>query len=183
MNSLQKIVIETPRLKLIAINHNFAQDIFDNLTFKITRYMFPLPAKQIEETIKFINSSMEKQTKWTDIIIIIIDKKTWEFLWWSWAHNLNSPTPELWIRLKEAAHWKKYWSETIWWLIKRINENYNYEYLIYPVDKDNIPSRKLAEKFWWIIEKDENWNIIIEKTPNADWSIILNIVKYRILKN
>jgi len=40
-------------------------------------------------------------------------------------------------------------------LIDRANDNLEFDYMIYPVDKDNIPSRKIAESFGGVVEKDE----------------------------
>ena len=51
---LLSIAIEGDRVQLVAISDKFEQDIFTEFTSEVTRYMFPSPAKDIEETRSFI---------------------------------------------------------------------------------------------------------------------------------
>jgi hypothetical protein len=52
--------IETDRLILDTITLAYAQDIFTEFDEEITKYMFPIPAKEISETENRINDSREK---------------------------------------------------------------------------------------------------------------------------
>jgi hypothetical protein len=52
--------IETQRLVLIPITLEYTQDIFIEFDEEITKYMFPIPAKEISETENRINDSREK---------------------------------------------------------------------------------------------------------------------------
>ncbi|MEH2435865.1 MAG: GNAT family N-acetyltransferase [Nostoc sp.] len=54
-------------------------------------------------------------------------------------------TPELGIWLKKSAHGHGFGREAIHVLKDWVDKNLEYNYLSYPVDKRNIPSRKIAE--------------------------------------
>jgi len=60
---LTNIIIETDRLLLIPITLDFAEDIFNEFSWEITKYMYPKPAEKIEETYDFINNSLMKLKK------------------------------------------------------------------------------------------------------------------------
>ena len=46
---------------------------------------------------------------------------------------------------QKSAHFKHYGREAIYHLVKWAQENIVLNYLMYPVDRDNTPSRKIAE--------------------------------------
>ncbi|MEI8253370.1 MAG: hypothetical protein WCG25_06605 [bacterium] len=52
--------IETERLLLVPIALEYSKDIFKEFDEEITKYMFPIPAEEIAETMEFINHSIEK---------------------------------------------------------------------------------------------------------------------------
>ncbi len=49
------------------------------------------------------------------------------------------------IWLKSGAHGNRYGREAINFLVQWTVENVDFDYLRYPVDRANIPSRKIAE--------------------------------------
>ena len=51
------VKITTSRLKLRPISPEFAEDIFEEFTAEVTRYMGPMPSQNIDETLKFIEDS------------------------------------------------------------------------------------------------------------------------------
>ncbi len=53
------VEIKTSRLKLRPTSPEFAQDMFKEFTDEVTRYMGPSPSKSIDETLKFIEDSLE----------------------------------------------------------------------------------------------------------------------------
>lgn len=166
--------IETQRLVLIPITLEYAQDIFTEFDEEITKYMFPIPAKDISETNNFIISSIEKNTSWTNIQLVIIDKNSKEFIGCVWLHAAETDCPELWIRVKKSAHGKRYWFEAVEWLKKRADKNMIFDYLYYPVDHRNIWSCKIPERLWWITD----WIITLKES--ADPNKILESITYKI---
>jgi len=76
---------------------------------------------------------------------VILDKNTQEFFGCVGLHIKNPVAPELGIRIKKSAFGKKIGREAVAGLTNRARENLDFEYLFYPVDRDNIGSRKIAE--------------------------------------
>ena len=169
MKKLEQFRLETERCLLVPISMKYKEDIFREFSSEVIIYMFPPAPKKIDETENFIKESKE-------LLISIFNKETNEFLWWCWMHKINTQTPEFWIWIKKSAHWKWFWKEVIKALYIWMINNINFDYIIYPVDKDNIASKKLPESIWWIT----NDQIKNKKTP--DWRI-LNLVEYKIYKN
>ena len=138
-------VVETERLLLVPVSDKYAQNMFTELTDEITEYMFFYSPKAIEEEYEFIKNSREKMEQGIDFAVTILDRTSKEFLGGAGIHRINTSTPELGIWTKKSAHGKKIGRESVAGLKKWADENINYEYLIYPADKNNIPSRKIAE--------------------------------------
>jgi RimJ/RimL family protein N-acetyltransferase len=144
--------------------------------------MFPKSAENISETESFINHALEEMEQWIEYQIVIINKTTKEFIGCWWIHRIKSSIPELGIRIKKGAFGKKIGREAVAWLTDRAQENLDFEYLFYPVDKDNIPSRKIAESLWGIVQSDENGNEIVKIKNTLEPNKKLNSVEYRIYK-
>lgn len=166
--------IETQKSIFSPITTQYAQDIFIEFDEEITKYMYPIPAKEINETLDWINHSIEKNLAWKNIQLVILDKNTKEFIGCVWLHEPETNTPELWIWIKKSAHWKKYWFEAVKSLKERADENIIFEYLIYPVDHRNISSCKIPQRLWWITDL----KITLNKTP--DPKKILESITYKI---
>ena len=182
MEHFKNIVIETDRLLLIPITMQYAEEIFKEFTQEITMYMTPKPGKDISETKQFIQNSIQTMEAWTNYQAVILDKITKEFLGCAWLHIDNPKAPELGIWIKKSAFGKKKGREAITWLTNRAQENLEFEYLFYPVDKDNIGSRKIAESLWWIVEKDIDGNEKIINRETLDLNSEIHWVEYRIPK-
>jgi [ribosomal protein S5]-alanine N-acetyltransferase len=76
---------------------------------------------------------------------------------------------------KKSAHKKGYATETIAALKLWAEENLDYEYLGYPVDKANTSSRRVIEKLGVEIATEYDYISVSGK--------VLNVVEYRIYKN
>lgn len=137
--------IETERLRLIPVHKKYASQMLEELTDEITRYMSIYPPKTIDEEIAYITDSLERMKKGTDLSLVILDKTTNEYLGGAGIRGVDTKTPELGIWVKKSAHGKKIGREAVTGLKKWIDEHRNIDYLIYPVDKSNIASRKIAE--------------------------------------
>lgn len=146
--------IVTERLEMIPLSLDFAEDIFKNFTKDITIYMFPKPPVKIEETIEYIKSQLPKIETGNELQIVILDKNTKEFLGCGGLHRLKSKNPELGIWIKKSAHGNRFGQEAVKGLKDWSEDNLNYDYLTYPVDKRNIASRKIAESLGGVIKKE-----------------------------
>ncbi len=135
-------ILTTSRLTLKPLNTSVANDIFNNFTKEVTRYMFPTPAKTIEETLNFIRAMQNSRAKLTDFVYSIHLKDTDEFIGCAGLHGLASDIPELGIWTKVSAHGHKYGLEAITALVK-LAQNLDYDTLKYPVDCHNIASKRI----------------------------------------
>lgn len=147
------IMITTRRLLLVPLSLEYAQEIFREFTKEITTYMFPKAPQNIEETKEYITSQLPRIKAGEELPVVIIKKDTGEFLGGGGIHNIKSRTPQLGIWIKKSAHGNKYGKETTEKLKEWAMKNLDFDYLIYPVDKRNIPSRKIAESLGGIIRK------------------------------
>jgi RimJ/RimL family protein N-acetyltransferase len=144
MKNLIGVILKTERLILRPISFNQKDNIFSEFTDKVTRFMFPSAPKELADTEKFIKSSVGELEKGTDLVLSIFNKENDDFLGVCGLHRLNTKTPELGIWIKESAHGNKYGREAVVGLRDWANKSIKYEYLLYPVAKENIPSRKIA---------------------------------------
>jgi RimJ/RimL family protein N-acetyltransferase len=145
LGDLLEFRLETERLLLVPIDMDYAEDIFDEFTDEITQYMYPGTPRRIQETEEFIRESLIGLDRGNNLQLVILRKKTEEFLGCAGIHNLDSRFPELGIWLKLSAHGESLGMETIAALVEWANEHVDYNYLKYPVDVRNYPSRKIPE--------------------------------------
>jgi RimJ/RimL family protein N-acetyltransferase len=144
--NLLNIAIETERLVLKPISYDYTEDIFKELTQEITKYMYPKPAENIEETKNFIKRSLKGLKEGDNFQLVIVKKYTNEFIGCIGLHNINTSEPELGIWTKKSSHKNGYGLEAMNGLIDWANKNITFDYLRYPVDKRNMASRRIPEK-------------------------------------
>ncbi|MBI4100302.1 GNAT family N-acetyltransferase [Candidatus Microgenomates bacterium] len=168
------ITIEFEKLSLVPISRNFADQIFQEFTDEITVFMYPKSPATIEETYDFIDKALQSMQNDQELQMVVIDKQTGEFLGCAGLHSINSETPELGIWIKKSAHGQKYGREAVTALVNWARENLNYKYLKYPVDKNNIASRKIPESLGGVVEDE-----YIKTTPEGKK---LDEVEYRIYR-
>lgn len=172
--NLRRVVLIGKRTRLIPVSLDFTKQIFEEFTPDITTFMYPQPSNDISHIEKWIKSAIEKVRNGEDLQTVILNKVTGEFLGCAGLHSINTDTPELGIWIKKSAHGHGFGQEAIAVLVKWAEQNLNYKYLKYPVDKRNIPSRKIPESLGGIIEDEY-------KKPNQKGQI-LDEVEYRIYK-
>lgn len=175
MDDLSNVVIITNRLKLVPLSEEYAPEIFRELTEEISKYMFPVSPKKIEETLEYIHSIIPKTVKGEELAVVILNKETGEYVGGGGAHRLKTNTPELGIWIKKSAHGNKYGREAVKALKEWIDENIPYTHIVYPVDKRNIASRKIAESLGGVVRREY-------KTKKQD-ETVLDEVEYWIEKN
>lgn len=145
IENLLNVEIETERLTLKPVSLKYKDMIFSEFTDEVTKFMFPSTPKQIEDTENFINDARERIKNGLDLAVSIFNKETNEFLGGGGIHHLDTKTPELGIWIKKSAHGNKYGREAVAGLKEWADKNIEYEYLLYPVAKENIASRKIPE--------------------------------------
>lgn len=131
--------------------------------------------KEISETEEFIKNSKDKMVKGQDLQIVILKIETGEFLGCAGIHKINTDTPTLGIWTKKSAHGHGFGKEAITALKSWADENLKYKYLIYPVDKRNIPSRKIPESLGGLIAGE------YKKTNQS--GKVLQTLEYRIYRS
>lgn len=141
---LFKLEIIGERVRLVSITEAFAEAISTSFNNDITTYMFPKPAEDIEETKAFIAASLAGFAVANNLQLVILDKTTGEFLGCCGLHGDTDPkNPELGIWLKVSAHGRGLGKEAIHTLAVWAAENMQLESFVYPVDKRNLPSRRI----------------------------------------
>lgn len=166
--SASRRLLLTPRIAA----HN--EEIFRAFTPEVTRYMFPRPPERIEETVAFGQQAEQKLRAGTDLQVVILDKQMQEFFGCGGLHDLKTRHPELGVWIKKSAHGHKYGREAMAALKAWADEHIDYEYIKYPVDKENIASRKIAESLGGVVAEEYD-------TKNMSGNI-LHEVEYRIPK-
>lgn len=177
-SDLLSLTIESERLLMVTISNRFEQDIFQEFTNEITVYMFPSPAKDIEETRSFIAESRCAIKSGNNLQFAIVSKATKEFLGCCGLHGEGKNgedkvrTPELGIWLKKSAHGSGYGREAIHTLVNWSRKNIDIDYFIYPVDRRNIASCKIPESL--------GGQVVEEFKAETSTGKILDKVVYRI---
>ena len=147
--------IEGDRIRLRTIDKTYASEMFEEFTEEITRYMFPKPAENIEEVLAFISTSRKGMEDCRELVFAVLEQENEEFLGCCGLHGKEDPrTPELGIWLKKEAHGYGYGMEAINVVVRWAVKNVDFEYLRYPVDRANIPSRKIADSLGGIIYEE-----------------------------
>ncbi len=173
--NLLQLEITTDRLILRPVSMAERDSIFREFTPEITRFMMPLSAERIEDTEKFINDSKQKMANGEEVTCAVFEKSSGEFLGTGGIHRINTSTPELGIWIKKSAHGNRYGREAVAGFKKWADENLVYEYIIYPVFKENIPSRKIAESLGGKLAGES------EKKTGA--GVNMTSLEYRIYRN
>lgn len=141
------VTIIGDRLRLVPISFQYADTIFEEFTDEITRLMIPATPTHIDQVYEFIRTSNKNMDHKADLIFAILDKNSDEFLGVCGLHgkqNRNEPILGIW--LKKDAHGHRFGQEAITILADWARRNLIFQFMVYPCDRDNIPSRKIAEK-------------------------------------
>lgn len=156
MSNYENFILETNRLKLVAVSEKYAEDIFKGLNKDVTTYMYPKQADDISETLDYIKSQIKLNQEGKNIGIVILDKISGEFYGGGGLHYINKPLGELGIWIKKSAHGHGYGKEAMVELSKWAVTNTSILGMIYPVDFENIASRRIPECMGGIIVDREN---------------------------
>jgi [ribosomal protein S5]-alanine N-acetyltransferase len=169
----EKFHITSSRVTLRSISQNDIDTIFKEFTESIAKYMHPSPPQARSDTEHFISMSLEKMRSGQEICAVIELNSSKEFLGCCGIHTNSSPnTPELGVWIKKSAHGKKYGREAVMKLKTWADEMLEYEYLIYPVSKENSASRKIAEALGGSVFKEQE---VSKKTGEKLFQVVYKI--------
>lgn len=151
---LRNVRIETERLRLVPISSEYGQEIFQAFTDWVARYTYPQPTGNRADTDAFISSSLHSMENGETLQFVVVSKENGDFIGCTGLHHLKTqPEPGLW--LKESAWNNGFGFEIVGALKRWADECIEYQYLYYPVHKENIPSRRISEKLGGILEEEE----------------------------
>jgi RimJ/RimL family protein N-acetyltransferase len=145
MEDLTQFCLSSDRLRLQSISLDYQPSIFSEFTAEITEFMFPEPAATPRDTERFIKDALQQNKRGTDLTIVILKLPDLEFLGVCGVHRIHTDTPEIGIWLKQSAHGHGYGREAVHCLKHWLDQTLDYDYLVYTVDQNNIPSRKIPE--------------------------------------
>ncbi|ASK31832.1 GNAT family N-acetyltransferase [Chryseobacterium sp. T16E-39] len=166
----KNITIKTGHLILQPVDDLYIDDILQHFTSEITRYMPFNPKGNRNEIISFVNESKRTLLENTDLVMVVLDLNK-NFIGCCGIHNITEESIELGLWLKKSAHGKGFGTEIIKNLIQFAEDNFTFRYILYPVDQDNIASRKIPEKF--------DFSPFKKYKKEKDSITDLNIVEYR----
>jgi RimJ/RimL family protein N-acetyltransferase len=170
---LLDVEIVTERLILRPIDLIDLEPIAREFDEEITRYMYPPPARSAMDVAPFIANSIEGLSNNTNLQLVAnLAENSEQFVGCLGLHRVNTPTPELGVWIAKGFHRQGLGLEAIEALCGWAADEIECDYLRYPVDRENLPSRRIPENLGGEIE-DEYDRI----TPDGR---TLNIVEYRI---
>lgn len=152
---LLELEIKTERLILRSTGVADIKPIFENFTERVTRYMFPAPAKSSAETAVFVAIAMEGMSKGTELQLTIRrNDERREFVGCAGLHHPDSQTPELGVWIAEPSQHQGFAFEAIEALCKWAADELECNFLKYPVDRANARSRIIPEMLGAEIEDE-----------------------------
>ncbi|MBE9516482.1 MAG: GNAT family N-acetyltransferase [Proteobacteria bacterium] len=167
------LVIDSERLRLRPVTLSDARPIYEYFNKDITRYMVPKVPECIEDAEQFINDAIEGVKTSSNLQFAVCNKSQGDFLGCCGLHKLdNDPAPETGIWIRQNAHGQGYGREAVTAIKTWAQQMLDYPFLIYPVDKDNTPSRHLVETL--------GGQAVDGYTVNNAAGRQLNIIVYRI---
>ncbi|MBD2578260.1 GNAT family N-acetyltransferase [Oscillatoria sp. FACHB-1406] len=171
-----ELTLESERLRLVPISEQFASDIFREFTPEVTKYMSPSPPQEISETQHFITETRRWMEIGNNLVFAILSKQTEEFLGCCGLHGRGKiDKPELGIWLKKSAHGHHYGREAIRTLVDWGWQHLDLDCMIYPVDRQNIPSAKIPQSLGGKPIEESKL-----ETQNGE---ILDLIVYQIARN
>ena len=170
---LLDVKIVTERLILRPLDLIDLKPIAREFDEQITRYMYPPAARSAMDVAPFIANSIEGLSNNSNLQLVAVQADNPDkFVGCLGLHKPLTSTPELGIWIAKEFHRQGLGLEAIEALCEWAAEEIECDYLRYPVDRANTPSRRIPESLGGEIE-DEYDRI----TPDGR---TLNIVEYRI---
>ena len=150
---LRSTSIDSERLRLVPTSPIYAEDMFAEFTAEVTTFMGPKPAEVVEETFAFLAGAVDDLVHGRCLQVAILLKASSEFLGHAGLYDLTSRTPELGIWIKRSAHGNGYGREAVEALVRWAIGSVEFDYLLYPVDRRNLPSRRIPESLGGVVRR------------------------------
>lgn len=165
--------IITHRLQIELITKQYIDEIFtEKNNSEVNIYLANKSAESIDALDARINEIMIKNQNHEIIQLQSVDKLNKEFLWLCAIKKPKTLHPEIWLRFKKWARGKWYGKELVTWLLDRIRNNLEYEYIVYETFEDNIWSVSIIESLWGIkYWEEEKINYFWEKMKHIHYRI------------
>ncbi|AZA92276.1 Uncharacterised protein [Chryseobacterium nakagawai] len=161
------ITIKTERITLQPVKDSYIDDILEHFTEEVTKYMPFNPQGNREDIINFVNESKRTLSQNTDLVMVALDSNG-IFIGCCGIHNITEESIELGLWLKKSSQGKGLGTEIITKLVEFLENNFTFTYILYPVDEENIASKKIPEKLGFIpVKKYKKF-----KNPLTDLSIL-----------
>lgn len=170
MDLNQDLTLVTNRLTLITVREEYIDEINISFTKKITEFMPFNPAGDRTEITKFVENSKKNLLEKKEVVFVVLNSEK-EFIGCCGIHNINHESVEIGLWLKEDFQSKGLGTEITNCLINYIEEKFKINYITYPVDKNNIRSRRIPEKLGF--EQYRTYK------KHKDELTYLNIIEYR----
>lgn len=145
------LIIRTLRLSIQPFCAADATESFDSLTTSLTRYMSWEPPASREEYAQVWAQWLPSIADGSDIVFAIRQLDDASFLGLVGLHNVNDRTPELGIWIREDRHRRGFGKEAVGAVVQWACEHLAPSGFIYPVARENKPSRLIAEAFGGIV--------------------------------
>lgn len=164
------LLIKTNRIILKPIHEKYIDDIYISFTPEVTKYMPFNPSGNKNDIIKFVEDSKRNLMDKTEVVFVILDMEE-NFIGCCGIHNINPESVEVGLWLKEDFQSQGFGTEVVVSLMHFVEQNFKINYIIYPVDKENIRSRKIPEKLGFSAFKTY--------TKRKNDLVNLSIIEYR----
>lgn len=139
------ISLTTPRLSIRPFTPADAPVVFACTTPTLTRYMDFDPSPSEAAFAEVWRSWLPLIESRADITFVLRDRHHGGFLGLAAVHRTGDPTPELGIWIREDAHGHGYGREAVAAIAHWAASTFQATVFIYPVARDNQPSRRLIE--------------------------------------
>ena len=158
--------IKTERLIIEIPNREDTKEIYNLIDDDITKFMsWNKDYKWVENHVKWLINDAKEWKSWEAIIRCKEHNKIlWKF--WIYKYQEDILSIELWYWIWKKYWWKWYIPECIEVIKKKVFLEMWYERIVIIATKENINSRKVAEKCWFKLDWILRWN------TNIKWKII-----------
>ena len=157
MNFLD-IIIQTDRLRLVPVSMEFVNEMYEELTDEIAKYLSFYPPESLDQEVKFVEKSRKDMKDKDAIVLSVLDKKTGEYLGNVSLNGIKKKAPEMGIWIKKSAHGKRIGREAAIGLKDWAFKNLELDHIFYTMNVENMPSKKIAEALGGKFIKTEERN-------------------------
>lgn len=143
--SMMQALIRSARLQLSLFKMADADEVFGCITPAIARFMRWEPPKSLKEYKAHREARLQANDR-SSYSFVVRRSDSMECLGIAGLDEVDQPTPELGIWLKEAAHGHGYGTEAVSAVAEWATKTLAKDRFLYPVAVENVASRRIAEK-------------------------------------